>query len=91
MVLQPLPNLPGSWVWWSWCSAALPHAYMVTLHLTRDLGRWGKGDWDQGRGRAREPEGGETTDIRNIQKWKDGNWGEGGEFDKKRKKEGAKW
>lgn len=39
---------------------------------------------------VREPKGRETADIRSIQKWKEGEPGEGGEFEQKREKEGAK-
>lgn len=46
----------------------------------------GEGGWD--RGGAREPEGGEAADIRSIQKWKEGELGEGGEFEQKKKEEG---
>lgn len=55
---------------WSWCSAPFLHVCMITLLLTRSLGRWEKRGWDQGG--PREPEGGETADIRSIQKWKEG-------------------
>lgn len=37
---------------------------------------------------AGEPKGGETADIRKIQKWKEGELGEQAELEQKR---GAKW
>lgn len=57
----------------SWCSAPLPHTCVIAIQLTRNLGRRENGGWD--RGGTREPEGGETADIRSIQKWKEGGLG----------------
>lgn len=78
MVLQSFPNLPGSWVQGSRCSVPSPQACMITRPLTGYLGRWEKGGWDRGGGGVgggREPEDRGTTDIRSIQKRKEGELG----------------
>lgn len=54
------------------CSAPFSKPGFSTVQLPKENGRKEAGTEV---GVAREPEGGETTDIRSIQKWKEGELG----------------
>lgn len=68
-----LPYLPVSWMRGSWCLA--PTSPNLDDHPPAPQ-IWENGRKESGtEGGAREPEGGETADIRSIQKWKEGELG----------------
>lgn len=54
------------------CSAHLSKPGFSPLRLPKENGREETGTEGGWGGGAREPEGGEATDIRSIQKWKEG-------------------